>query len=180
MTQQDEQFMREALAEARLALAAGEVPIGCVIVENGQIIGRGHNLRNTLKNPLRHAEMDAIDQAAQAVGDWRLEDCTLYVTIEPCPMCAGAIVQARIPRVVFGARNAKAGCVGSILNVLQEDRFNHQVETEEGLFAEEAAALMRQFFHRFRKKTAQPLTVEAKPDIITEQSFSLAEEKDSL
>lgn len=107
---ESEKYMTEALAEAEKALAAGEVPIGAVMVRNGEIIARGHNLRNTDKNPLRHAEIDVIDAAAKIVGDWRLEDCVLYVTVEPCPMCAGAIVQARIPRVVFGTRNSKAGC----------------------------------------------------------------------
>lgn len=113
---ESEKYMTEALAEAEKALAAGEVPIGAVMVRNGEIIARGHNLRNTDKNPLRHAEIDVIDAAAKIVGDWRLEDCVLYVTVEPCPMCAGAIVQARIPRVVFGTRNSKAGCI----------LFNHQ------------------------------------------------------
>ena len=107
---ESEKYMTEALAEAEKALAAGEVPIGAVMVRNGEIIARGHNLRNTDKNPLRHAEIVVIDAAAKIVGDWRLEDCVLYVTVEPCPMCAGAIVQARIPRVVFGTRNSKAGC----------------------------------------------------------------------
>ena len=116
--EESERFMREALLEAEKALAAGEVPIGAVMVRDGEIIARGHNLRNTAKNPLRHAEIDIINEAAGIVGDWRLEDCTLYVTVEPCPMCAGAIVQARIPKVVFGTRNSKAGCSGSVLDVL--------------------------------------------------------------
>lgn len=144
-------YMREALAEAEKALAAGEVPIGAVMVRDGEIIARGHNLRNTAKNPLRHAEIDVINQAAGIVGDWRLEDCTLYVTVEPCPMCAGAIVQARIPKVVFGARNSKAGCSGSVLDVLHEPKLNHQVETEEGILQEECGEIMRRFFRRFRK-----------------------------
>ena len=107
---ESEKYMKEALLEAEKALAAGEVPIGAIMVRNGEIIARGHNLRNTDKNPLRHAEIDVIDASAKIVGDWRLEDCVLYVTVEPCPMCAGAIVQARIPKVVFGTRNSKAGC----------------------------------------------------------------------
>lgn len=148
---EQEAFMEEALKEARKAFDANEVPIGAVIVREGEIIGRGHNRRNQAKNPLCHAEIDAIHEAAEMVGDWRLEDCVLYVTVEPCPMCAGAIVQARIPKVVFGTRNSKAGCAGSILNILNEPRFNHQVETEEGVLQEECSGLMRLFFQRFRK-----------------------------
>ncbi len=151
--EESERFMREALLEAEKALAAGEVPIGAVMVRDGEIIARGHNLRNTAKNPLRHAEIDIINEAAGIVGDWRLEDCTLYVTVEPCPMCAGAIVQARIPKVVFGTRNSKAGCSGSVLDVLHEPKLNHQVETEEGILQEECAEIMRRFFRRFRKNT---------------------------
>lgn len=155
MTEQDLQYMQEALAEAELALTEGEVPIGAVMVRNGAIIARGHNRRNMAKNPLRHAEIDVIDAAAAVVGDWRLEDCTLYVTVEPCPMCAGAIVQARIPRVVFGTRNAKAGCAGSILNILNEPRFNHQVEVQEGLLQPACSEMMKQFFRRFRKNQSE-------------------------
>ena len=125
----------------------------CIRDRDGEIIARGHNLRNTAKNPLRHAEIDIINETAGIVGDWRLEDCTLYVTVEPCPMCAGAIVQARIPKVVFGTRNSKAGCSGSVLDVLHEPKLNHQVETEEGILQEECAEIMRRFFRRFRKNT---------------------------
>lgn len=146
------EYMREALKEAELAFMLEEVPIGAVIVQNDMIIGRGHNLRNQAKNPLCHAEITAIQEAAAVVGDWRLEDCDLYVTVEPCPMCAGAIVQARIPRVYFGTRNKKAGCAGSILDILNEPRFNHQVVVEEGILQEECSLLMKQFFKRFRKK----------------------------
>lgn len=153
-----EKFMKEALLEAKKAFDAGEVPIGAVMVRDGEIIARGYNLRNTAKNPLRHAEMDAINKAADIVGDWRLEDCTLYVTVEPCPMCSGAIVQARIPKVVFGTRNSKAGCAGSILNILNEPRFNHQVAVEEGILQEECSELMRLFFRRFRKNGTSLLT----------------------
>lgn len=157
----DEKYMKEALVEAQKAFDLGEVPIGAVMVQNGEVIGRGYNLRNAAKNPLRHAEIDCIHQAAGVVGDWRLEDCTLYVTVEPCPMCAGAIVQARIPRVVFGTRNKKAGCAGSILDILNEPRFNHQVTVSEGVLQEECAEMMRTFFKRFRKSTQeQPLTAE--------------------
>ena len=151
MTEQ-QYYMTEALKEAKKAFALVEVPIGAVMVREGEIIARGYNLRNSAKNPLCHAEIDVIDKSAKIVGDWRLEDCTLYVTVEPCPMCAGAIVQSRIPKVVFGTRNNKAGCAGSILNILQEPRFNHQVEIEENVLQQECAELMKAFFKNFRKK----------------------------
>ena len=125
---EDEKFMKAALAQAKKAAAIDEVPIGCVIVYEGKIIARGYNKRNKEKNTLSHAEMNAIRKASKYLGDWRLEGCTMYITLEPCPMCAGAIVQARVDRVVIGSMNAKAGCAGSVLNVLQEKRFNHQVE----------------------------------------------------
>lgn len=155
-----EKYMQEALKEAKKAFDAGEVPIGAVMVQNGEIIARGHNLRNTSKNPLCHAEIDVINEAAAMIGDWRLEDCTLFVTVEPCPMCAGAIVQARIPKVVFGTRNSKAGCAGSILNILNEPKFNHQVVVEEGVLQEDCSELMRLFFRRFRKNSGIVLTEE--------------------
>ena len=164
MTEQDLYYMKEALLEGEKALAEGEVPIGAVMVRGGEIIARGHNMRNTAKNPLRHAEIDVINEAAGIVGDWRLEDCTLYVTVEPCPMCAGAIVQARIPRVVFGTRNSKAGCAGSILDLLNEPRFNHQVEVEEGLLQPECSEIMKRFFRRFRKTKAAEETAEKQPE----------------
>ena len=157
---EDERYMTEALAEAEKALAAGEVPIGAVMVRGGEIIARGHNLRNTDKNPLRHAEISAIDAAAGIVGDWRLEDCVLYVTVEPCPMCAGAIVQARIPKVVFGTRNSKAGCAGSVLDVLNEPRLNHQVQVEEGILQPQCSEIMKRFFRRFRKNVSVERTDE--------------------
>ena len=122
----DEKYMKEAIRQAKKAYALGEVPIGCVIVYDGKIIGRGYNRRNTDKNTLAHAEITAINKASKKIGDWRLEDCTLYVTLEPCQMCAGAIVQARISRVVMGSMNPKAGCGGSILNILEMPQFNHQ------------------------------------------------------
>ncbi len=155
---EDERYMTEALAEAEKALAAGEVPIGAVMVRGGEIIARGHNLRNTDKNPLRHAEISVIDAAAGIVGDWRLEDCVLYVTVEPCPMCAGAIVQARIPKVVFGTRNSKAGCAGSVLDVLNEPKLNHQVEVEEGILQPQCSEIMKRFFRRFRKNVSAERT----------------------
>jgi len=143
--------MKEALKEAKLAFYAYETPIGCVIVKDGDIIGRGRNMRNTMGNALYHAEIIAIDEACKKNGDWRLEGCTLYVTLEPCPMCAGAILQARIPRVVFGAQNIKHGCAGSIVNLLEEPRFNHQVEVVGGVMQAECSVLMTDFFKKFRK-----------------------------
>ena len=133
----------------------GEVPIGCVIVKDGKIIARGYNRRNTDKNTLAHAELQAIRKASKAVGDWRLEECTMYITLEPCQMCAGAIVQARIPRVVIGCRNPKAGCAGSILNLLNVPAFNHQVELTEGILQEECSTLLKEFFRKLRKIKVQ-------------------------
>ena len=129
-----------------------ETPIGCVIVHEDKIIARGYNKRNMKKNTLAHAEILAINKASKVLGDWRLEDCTMYVTLEPCPMCAGAIVQARIPRVVIGSMNPKAGCAGSVLNLLQQDGLNHQVEITKGVLAEECSGLMTSFFRELRKK----------------------------
>jgi tRNA(adenine34) deaminase len=146
----DEIYMRHALTQAQKAFDNNEVPIGCVIIRGENIIACAANERNKQKNALAHAEITAIHQACQTVGDWRLEDCTLYVTIEPCPMCAGAIIQARIPRVVYGAVNPKAGCAGSILNILNEPRFNHQPLVVGGILADACGALMSEFFTRFR------------------------------
>ncbi|MBP5160176.1 MAG: tRNA adenosine(34) deaminase TadA [Lachnospiraceae bacterium] len=146
----DEKFMRAALAQARLALKHGEVPIGCVIVSDGKIVARGYNRRNTDKTTLSHAELIAINRASKKLGDWRLEGCTLYVTLEPCQMCSGAIVQARIDRVVMGTMNPKAGCAGSILNILQMDAFNHQVEITSGVLKEECTAVLQEFFKDLR------------------------------
>lgn len=147
---QDEKYMKEALKQAKKAYALGEVPIGCVIVYKDEIIGRGYNRRNTDKNTLSHAEITAINKASKKIGDWRLEECTLYVTLEPCQMCAGAIVQARITRVVMGAMNPKAGCGGSVLNVLQMPQFNHQVEVERGVLEEECTHMLTGFFKELR------------------------------
>ena len=147
---EDGKYMKKALLQARKAYALTEVPIGCVIVQDGKIIARGYNRRNTDKNTLSHAELIAIRKAAKKTGDWRLEDCTLYVTLEPCPMCAGAIVQSRIKRVVYGASNPKAGCAGSVLNILDCSGFNHQVETTGGVLLEECAGLLREFFAELR------------------------------
>lgn len=144
-------YMGLALEEAKKAEQIDEVPIGCVIVYNGEVAGRGYNSRISGKNPLLHAEIKAINEASSAVGDWRLEGCTLFVTVEPCPMCAGAILQARMDRVVFGAKNPKAGCCGSILNMMNDDRFNHKVEVIDGVRSDECAELMRDFFKRRRE-----------------------------
>lgn len=146
----DEKYMKMALKLAIKASELGEVPIGCVIVYDGKVIGRGYNRRKTDKNTLSHAELIAIRKASKKVGDWRLEECTMYVTLEPCQMCAGAIVQARIPKVVIGCMNPKAGCAGSILNILQEPKFNHQVEVEKGILEEECSTVLTEFFKNLR------------------------------
>ncbi len=148
----DERYMKAAIREAKKAYALGEVPIGCVIVYGGKIIGRGYNRRIVDKNVLSHAEIIAIKKACKKMGDWRLEDCTLYVTLEPCPMCAGAIVQARIPKVMIGSMNPKAGCAGSVMNLFDEKGFNHQVEMETGLLGEECSQMLKEFFRELRKK----------------------------
>ncbi|MGN0329733.1 MAG: tRNA adenosine(34) deaminase TadA [Kineothrix sp.] len=146
----DEKYMKEALKQAKKAYLLGEVPIGCVIVYEGKIIGRGYNRRNTDKNTLSHAEITAIRRASKKIGDWRLEGCTLYVTLEPCQMCAGAIIQARISRVVMGSMNPKAGCGGSILNILEMPQFNHQAEVSRGILEEECSQLLILFFKELR------------------------------
>ena len=148
----DETYMREALKQAKKALALGEVPIGCVIVHEGKIIARGYNRRNTDQSTLSHAEITAIRKAGKVLKDWRLEDCTLYVTLEPCQMCAGAIVQARIPRVVMGSMNPTAGCAGSIINLLEMKAFNHQVEVTRDVLREECSAILQTFFSEMREK----------------------------
>lgn len=148
----DEKYMKEAIRQAKKAYALGEVPIGCVIVYQDKIIGRGYNRRTIDKNTLAHAEMIAIRKASKRMNDWRLEGCTMYVTLEPCQMCAGAIVQSRLTRVVVGCMNPKAGCAGSVLNLLQMDGFNHKVEIETGILEEECSQLMSGFFRELRKK----------------------------
>ncbi|GLC80864.1 tRNA adenosine(34) deaminase TadA [Lacrimispora brassicae] len=153
----DEKYMRAAIRQAEKAGAMGEVPIGCVIVFEDKIIARGYNRRTIDKNALSHAEINAIRKACRKVGDWRLEGCTMYVTLEPCPMCAGAIVQARIPKVVMGCMNAKAGCAGSVLDMLHEEGFNHQVETETGVLGEECSQMMKRFFKELREKNKKKL-----------------------
>ncbi|MBQ2932197.1 MAG: tRNA adenosine(34) deaminase TadA [Clostridia bacterium] len=148
----DEKYMRAAIREAKKAYALEEVPIGCVIVQNDKIIARGYNRRNTDKNTLAHAELAAIRKASRKTGDWRLEDCTMYVTLEPCQMCAGAIVQSRLGKVVIGSMNPKAGCAGSVLNLLQMKEFNHQVEMVKGVLEEECSAMLSAFFQELREK----------------------------
>lgn len=145
-----EKYMKEALKQAKKAYLLGEVPIGCVIVYEGKIIGRGYNRRNTDKNTLSHAEITAIRKASKKMGDWRLEGCTLYVTLEPCQMCSGAIVQARITEVVMGSMNPKAGCGGSILNILEMPQFNHQVKVTRGILGEECSRMLTTFFKELR------------------------------
>lgn len=149
---QDEKYMREAIRQAKKAYALEEVPIGCVIVYQDKIIGRGYNIRTVDKNTLAHAELQAIRKASKKMDDWRLEDCTMYVTLEPCQMCSGAIVQARIKRVVVGCMNPKAGCAGSILNLLDMKEFNHQVELTTGVLEEQCSGMMKQFFKELRQK----------------------------
>ncbi|MDT3416873.1 tRNA(adenine34) deaminase [Brevibacillus aydinogluensis] len=150
--QEHETYMRAAMEEAKKAAAIGEVPIGAVIVRDGEIVGRGYNLRETKKDPTLHAEMIAIREASARLGGWRLIGCTLYVTLEPCPMCAGAIVQSRIEQVVYGARDPKAGCAGTLMNLLDESRFNHQVPVVEGVLAEECGQMLKDFFRGLRMK----------------------------
>lgn len=147
----DERFMREALRQAKKAAKLQEVPIGCVLVKDGEIVARGYNRRNTDKTALAHAEVAVIRKASKIFGDWRLEDCTLYVTLEPCPMCAGAIVQARIPRVVAGCMNPKAGCAGSVLNILNTPGLNHKVMFKKGVLEQECTELLQSFFGELRR-----------------------------
>ena len=151
----DEKYMRTALKQAEKAYNLGETPIGCVIVHEDKIIARGYNRRNTDKNPLAHAEVAAIKKASKKLGDWRLEGCTMYVTLEPCQMCAGALVQSRIDEVVIGSMNPKAGCAGSVLNLLEVDGFNHKVKITRGVLEEECSAMLSDFFKELREKKKQ-------------------------
>ena len=169
----DERFMREAIRQARKAGALMEVPIGCVIVYEGKIIARGYNRRNTDKNTISHAELNAIRKASKKLGDWRLEGCTMYITLEPCQMCAGAIVQARVRRVVIGSMNPKAGCAGSILNLLEMEQFNHQVEVTRGVLQEECSQMLSGFFKELReikKRQTRVLTEEKQGSIMNSES----------
>ena len=149
---EDEKYMRQAIKLAKKAADNGDVPIGCIIVYDGKVIGRGYNRRNKDKQSLAHAEIMAIKKASKYIGDWRLEECTMYVTLEPCQMCAGAIVQARIPRVVLGCMNPKAGCAGSIINLLDIKQFNHQVDVTRGVLEEECSEMLKTFFKELRVK----------------------------
>ncbi|GGA53093.1 tRNA adenosine(34) deaminase TadA [Paenibacillus physcomitrellae] len=148
----DEYWMRFAIEEAEKAEAIGEVPIGAIVVKNNEIIGRGHNLRETTHDSTAHAEMIAIRQASEKLGAWRLLDCRLYVTLEPCPMCAGAMVQCRLPVVIYGTTDPKAGCAGTLMNLLQESRFNHRTEVIANVLQEECSSLLSNFFRRLRRK----------------------------
>ncbi|MFZ4453993.1 tRNA adenosine(34) deaminase TadA [Salibacterium aidingense] len=151
----EEQWMKAAIEEAEKAEKAGEVPIGCVIVYQDQIIGRGYNQRECSQQSAAHAEMLAIKEACAFLGSWRLEDCTLYVTLEPCPMCAGAVVQSRIPHVVYGAPDPKAGCAGTLMNLLAEERFNHRCSVQSDVLLEECSHLLTAFFQKLRMQKRQ-------------------------
>lgn len=153
--QEKEFFMREALKEAQKAYDQAEVPIGAVVVLNGEIIGLGHNLREKEQDATLHAEIKAIRQANQHLGSWRLEDCELFVTLEPCPMCSGAMILARMKKVVFGAFDPKAGTAGTFMNLLQDSRFNHQVEVEQGVLEDECKEILQQFFKGLRERNKQ-------------------------
>ncbi|ASF27297.1 MULTISPECIES: tRNA adenosine(34) deaminase TadA [Bacillus amyloliquefaciens group] len=148
----DEYYMREAIKEAKKAEAKGEVPIGAVLVLHDEIVARAHNLRETEQRSLAHAEMLAIDEACRKLGTWRLEDAVLYVTLEPCPMCAGAVVLSRVDKVVFGAFDPKGGCTGTLMNLLQEERFNHQAEVVSGVLEEECGEMLSAFFRKLRRQ----------------------------
>ncbi|TCP70190.1 tRNA adenosine(34) deaminase TadA [Baia soyae] len=161
----EEFYMKVAIEEARKAEKIGEVPIGAIVVFQGEIVGRGYNLREKDQDPTAHAEMIAIQEAAERLGSWRLIDCDLYVTLEPCPMCAGAIIQSRVKRVIFGTLDPKAGCVGSLMNLLQDTRFNHQTEIQSGVLQQECSDLLTQFFRGIREKRK-----EAKRNRVLDQS----------
>ena len=150
--QSDVRYMAEAMKEARKAYRKRETPIGCVIVRDGKIIARGRNRRDRSGNVLAHAEIEAIRKACKKLKDWRLEGCTMYVTLEPCPMCAGAIVQARMDRLVIGTMSPKAGCAGSILNLMDVPQFNHQVPVTKGVCGDECSRMLTEFFAELRKK----------------------------
>lgn len=157
----DQYFMQLAIEEAQKAEQLGEVPIGAIIVHHGKVIARGYNLRESTQNATTHAELLAIQQACQVLNSWRLEDTTLYVTLEPCPMCAGAIIQSRIPRVVYGARDPKGGCVHSLYTLLNDERFNHESAVTEGILEEQCGQLLTNFFRALReRKKAQKKRAE--------------------
>ena len=146
----DKQYMELAIKEAKKALGIGEVPIGAIVIYNGEIVGRGYNLKEELQDPTAHAEMIAIREAAQRLGSWRLSDCQLFVTLEPCPMCIGAMLQARIKRLVYGAADEKGGATGSLYNLADDERFNHQIEVKSGVLAEESSQMLKEFFRSLR------------------------------
>lgn len=152
---EDERFMKDAIRQAKKARALMEVPIGCVIVHEGKVIARGYNRRNTDKNTLSHAELNAIKKASRILGDWRLEGCTMYVTLEPCQMCAGALVQSRLYEVVIACMNPKAGCAGSVLNLLEVEGFNHKVKIRQGILEEECSEMLSAFFRELREMKKQ-------------------------
>ncbi len=156
----DEKFMKHALREALNAYEDDEVPVGAVVVKDGRVIGRGHNQREMLKDPTAHAEMIALTAAAEAVGNWRLEECDLYVTLEPCPMCAGALVNGRIRRLIFGASDPKAGACGSLFNLVEDGRLNHRMEVQSGVLEDDCAMLLREFFRAKRLKARGETTIE--------------------
>lgn len=160
----DERYMREAIRQAKKALALGEVPIGCVIVREGKIIGRGYNRRMVDHTVLAHAEILAIKKACKTMGDWRLEGCRIYITLEPCPMCAGAIVQARIPEVVIGCMNPKAGCAGSVLDLFHQEGLNHQCQVETGMLGEECSQMMKDFFKALREREKERKALDKSGD----------------
>ena len=178
MQSTDEKYMKEAIKQAKKAYAIGEVPIGCVIVYQDKVIGRGYNRRTIDNNTLAHAELIAIKKASKKLNDWRLEDCTLYVTLEPCQMCSGALVQSRIDEVVIGCMNAKAGCAGSVMNLLQVDGFNHQVKITQGVLEEECSAMLSDFFRRLREKKKQEKAIrKAEREKLENQQNSKEEDK---
>lgn len=157
----DERFMRLAIDEAIAAGERGEVPVGAIVVHQGRVIGRGHNLRESLNDPTAHAEIIALTAASEAIGDWRLEECDLYVTLEPCPMCAGACVNARVRRIIYGAGDPKAGCCGTLLNIVQDERFNHSCEVVAGLMEQDCGDLLRHFFRARRADAKRKRQEEA-------------------
>jgi len=161
----DEFYMKEAIKEANKAEAIDEVPIGAVLVMDGKIVARAHNLRETEQNAVAHAELLAIDQACREIGTWRLEESTLYVTLEPCPMCAGAIILSRVKRVVYGAADPKGGCAGTLMNLLEDDRFNHQSEVTSGVLEKECGQLLSDFFRKIRER--KKLAKKMKADGLT-------------
>ena len=164
LVNKDQKYMQMAIEEAKKAEALGEVPIGAIIVRDGEVIARAHNLRETTQNAVTHAELSAIQDACLKIGNWRLEETTLYVTLEPCPMCAGAILQSRIPRVVYGARDPKGGAVHSLYELLNDSRFNHECDVTEGILGEECGAMLTSFFKALRDKKKQ-LKKEAKLEV---------------